>query len=467
MSDDGSMNRRELIEAAGLASVAGLTGLAGCSGDGGDSGDTDTPTDGGGGDTTTTGGGNGGSEYPELGNFPVEGDTVTLGFNVPQSGAYASEGNDELKAYRLAKMHLNNGGGWVDMWDDLSSGGILGKTVEETTGDTATDAKQASEHAKRMINRDDAIMISGGVSSAVAIAQSKVCQQEKVNFMACLTHSNATQGADCQRYSFREMHNAYMTGKALAPVLADEFGSDVSYYQMYADYTWGQSVRNSMDQFLKEQGWSNIKNVPTKLGASDFSTYMQDVPRDEADVLILTHFGGDAANSMPAAFSAGLDEDMEIVLPLYDKIAATAAKDNIGGVYGTVDWNWQRDEEYSNAFTDAFMNEYDSAPSYAARLAYTATMQYAAAVERADTFYPPEVIKELEGHSFSNTGIGEGRFEACDHQARRDVFVVQGRTPDEQTEDKLLKVVGRTDADTAGYGCDEGPAAKCELGPYE
>ena len=28
--------------------------------------------------------------------------TVTLGFNVPQSGAYADEGADELRAYKLA-----------------------------------------------------------------------------------------------------------------------------------------------------------------------------------------------------------------------------------------------------------------------------------------------------------------------------------------------------------------------------
>ncbi|MGY9049935.1 MAG: twin-arginine translocation signal domain-containing protein, partial [Rhodobacterales bacterium] len=30
------------------------------------------------------------------------GDTVTLGFNVPQSGPYADEGADELRAFELA-----------------------------------------------------------------------------------------------------------------------------------------------------------------------------------------------------------------------------------------------------------------------------------------------------------------------------------------------------------------------------
>jgi ABC-type branched-subunit amino acid transport system substrate-binding protein len=47
------------------------------------------------------------------GKIPAEtineptGSTVTLGFNVPQSGPYADEGADELRAYELAVEHLN------------------------------------------------------------------------------------------------------------------------------------------------------------------------------------------------------------------------------------------------------------------------------------------------------------------------------------------------------------------------
>lgn len=42
-------------------------------------------------------------------NAPTGG-TVTLGFNVPQTGPYADEGADELRAYELAVEHLNGGG---------------------------------------------------------------------------------------------------------------------------------------------------------------------------------------------------------------------------------------------------------------------------------------------------------------------------------------------------------------------
>ncbi|MDY6858810.1 MAG: twin-arginine translocation signal domain-containing protein, partial [Pseudomonadota bacterium] len=39
-------------------------------------------------------------------NEPTGG-SVTFGFNVPQTGPYADEGADELRAYELAVEHLN------------------------------------------------------------------------------------------------------------------------------------------------------------------------------------------------------------------------------------------------------------------------------------------------------------------------------------------------------------------------
>jgi ABC-type branched-subunit amino acid transport system substrate-binding protein len=214
--DNTSPNRRDVLKAAGAAGVAGLAGLAGCSGGGGGGGGGGDGGDGGGGggDGGNGGGGGGsGDDYPELGNYPVEGDEVVFGFNVPQSGSYSQEGADELRAYNLAVQHLNNGGGWVDEWDDLSGDGVLGKTVVSVEGDTATDPDTARQSASRMISRDEAIMVTGGSSSGVAIAVQQLCQEERVMFMACLTHSNDTTGPECVRYSFREMFNAYMTGK--------------------------------------------------------------------------------------------------------------------------------------------------------------------------------------------------------------------------------------------------------------
>ena len=450
-SNDSRLNRRDVIKAAGAAGTAGLAGLAGCSGGGGGGG-----------------GGGGESEYPELGNYPIEGDTATFGFNVPQSGPYASEGEDELRAYELAVDHLNNGGGWVDsQFDNLSGDGVLDYQIDSVSGDTATDADTARQSASRMIQRDDVIMVSGGSSSAVAIAVQELCQRENTLFMACLTHSNETTGANCVRYGFREMFNAYMTGQALAPVLRDEYGEDLQFYQLYADYSWGQTVQESMNQFLTETaGWSEVDSVATPLGTSDYSSYLSEAANSEADVLLLDHYGLDGATSVSQAVDAGLDQNMELVVPLYNRPMAQAAGGAIEGVFGTVAWDSQIDNTPSNEFTQVFQEEYDRVPSGPAQLAYSQTLQYAAAVERAGTFYPPEVIRQLEDFEYSNIGMGEETMRACDHQAQRDVPVVRGLSESQQSEGQYFEIINITSRDELGYACDAGPAAECELGEY-
>jgi branched-chain amino acid transport system substrate-binding protein len=108
-----------------------------------------------------------------IGNYPVKGSEVVLGFNVPQTGAYADEGADELRAYKLAVKHLNNGGGMLDTLkpSKLTGNGILGKKVTYVTGDTQTNADASRTSARRMIERDKVFMVTGGASSGMAIAQ--------------------------------------------------------------------------------------------------------------------------------------------------------------------------------------------------------------------------------------------------------------------------------------------------------
>ena len=124
-------------------------------------------------------------------NNPGDSGTVTLGFNVPQSGAYADEGADELRAYKLAVKHLNGegDGGMMNTLQPsaLKGNGILGKKVEYVTGDTQTKSDAARASAKRMIEKDGVVMVTGGSSSGVAIAVQGLCQDAGIIFMAGLT----------------------------------------------------------------------------------------------------------------------------------------------------------------------------------------------------------------------------------------------------------------------------------------
>lgn len=405
-------------------------------------------------------------------NAPT-GSSVTLGFNVPQTGPYADEGADELRAFELAVEHLNGegDGGMLNTFSSkaLQGNGILGKKVEFVTGDTQTKSDAARASAKSMIEKDGAIMISGGSSSGVAVAVQGLCQDAGVIFMAGLTHSNDTTGKDKKANGFRHFFNAYMSAAALAPVLQKLYGSDRKAYHLTADYTWGWTQEESIAAATEAMGWETVNKVRTPLAATDFSSYIAPVLNSGADVLVLNHYGGNMVNSLTNAVQFGLRDkqvngkNFEIVVPLYSRLMAKGAGENVKGILGSTNWHWSLQDEASQAFVKSFGTKYGFPPSQAAHTCYAQTLLYADACERAGTFNPCGVVEALEGFEFDGLGNGPTLYRAADHQCFKDVLVVKGKD-NPTSEFDLLEVVEVTPRAQVEYAPDHPMFAGGELG---
>ncbi len=406
-------------------------------------------------------------------NNPGDSGVVTLGFNVPQSGAYADEGADELRAYKLAVKHLNGegDGGMMNTMQpsELKGNGILGKKVEYVTGDTQTKSDAARASAKRMIEKDGVVMVTGGSSSGVAVAVQGLCQDAGIIFMAGLTHSNDTTGKDKKANGFRHFFNAYMSGAALGPVLEKNYGNDRRAYHLTADYTWGWTQEESIIASTEAIGWTTVEKVKTPVGAGDFSQYITPVLNSGADTLILNHYGKDMINSLTQAIQFGLKDkqvngkNFEIVVPLYSRLMAQGAGENVKGIFGSTNWHWSLSDAGSQAFVKSFGQEYGFPPSQAAHTCYVQTLLYADACERAGTFEPCEVVSALEGHKFDGLGNGPTEYRAGDHQCFKDVLVVKGKeNPSSQFD--LLEVVEVTPRAQVEYPVDHPMFAGGDLG---
>ncbi len=402
------------------------------------------------------------------------GDTVTLGFNVPQSGPYADEGADELRAYELAVEHLNGTGADNGMLETFSSkaltgNGILGKRVEFVTGDTQTKSDAARASARSMIEKDGAVMITGGSSSGVAVAVQALCQEAGVIFMAGLTHSNDTTGKDKRANGFRHFFNSYMSGAALAPVLENAYGAGRKAYHLTADYNWGYTTEQAIRESTEAIGWETVNAVKTPLGAGDFSSYLTPVLGSGADILVLNHYGGDMVNSLTNAVQFGLRDaqangtDFQIVVPLFSRLMARGAGENIKGIFGSTNWHWSLPDEASQAFVRSFGTKYGFPPSQAAHTCYAQALLYADAVERAGTFEPCAVVEALEDFEFDGLGNGPTLYRGADHQCFKDVLVVKGKENPESEFD-LLEIVEITPAEQVTYPPDHPQFAGGSLG---
>ena len=99
--------------------------------------------------------------------FPAFADTIKLGVFGPLTGDAAAMGQSERDAVELVVKRKND------------AGGIRGKKVEIVYGDDAGKPEEAVNVAKRLISRDEVLMLIGSMSSPASLAASQVARQEE------------------------------------------------------------------------------------------------------------------------------------------------------------------------------------------------------------------------------------------------------------------------------------------------
>lgn len=371
--------------------------------------------------------------YPPLGTYPegVKGDEVFIGIAQPISGPYSAAGKDTLYGNQLAIDLLNSGELAQDM-PELSGKGVLGKKLVYDVADTETKPNPAVQAQKRFINEKKAIMITGGFSSSTAVALEQLAQKEKVIFMTGPSGSNATTGKYCRRYGFRSQPSAYMASKALAPVLAKELGSNRKAAYLVADYTFGHTFFESMNEFTSAKGWTTVDKQLFPVGAQDYSSYLLNIANSGAEVLINLGAGGDLVASTQQAQQFGILQRMKYVVPnIGPFMAKELGAEVMQGVYGTMDFWWSLADKNSHAafFVKEFEKRHHYKPRWSAHEGFQQVVMWAVAVERAKTFYPPAVIKALESEKPVGTTLGDVYYRAGDHQLVRPVPVTVGKKP--------------------------------------
>ena len=410
------------------------------------------------------------ADQPPVGTWPAgaSGDSVFVGISLPRTGTYAVPGEDELKGAELALEHLNTGNELIRKISPNTKKGVLGKEVKHGVADSEAKPNTAVQAQTKFINDNKAIMIAGCVSSAEAVALNKLAQREHVIYLPLVSGSNDTTGKDCVRYSFRQCFYAQTAAAALTPVILKALGKNKKIAFLTPDYTYGHTVRQSFEESTKAQGgWSVATNQVCPLGAPDYSSYLLNIANSGADVFININFGNDAIQSLKQAKQFGVLDKMTLVMAYNTPfLARDVGPDLMQGVYASTDFWWTLGDRYPLAkeFVEAFEKKHNYKPDWSANTAYMSIALWAEAVERAGSFYPPDVIKAYEAGKHVQSTVGEVWFRPEDHQLVRPVIIVRGKkkadmkNPDDYYD--IIEVV-------PGEGLMQKPDAfGCHLGEY-
>lgn len=374
---------------------------------------------------------------------------IKLGLNYPSTGPYKVQGIAQAQGAQMAIDEIN------------AAGGVLGRSLEMVTANTASKPDKAVANVKKMAGQG-VDMLFGGSSSAVAIAAGKEAANHNLIYFGTLTYANEVTDEEAHKYMFRESYNAWMAAKALSFYLNQSLAGKKLFY-VTADYSWGHSTEASLRKFTNTEDpyiHGSVKVPFPRPRPADIDYALQQANASGADVLILIQFGEDMAAALAQSFRLGLKDKMQIVVPnLTLGMAKSAGAAALHNVIGAVPWSWKVPELYGHEkgqeFVESFRRLYRQNPSSSAASAYNIVYQYKEAVERANSTDTARVIKALEGHRYS--GIKDPQqWRDFDHQNIQSVYVVKGKAradvlKDEYHEDYfeiLLNIPGNTAAKT-------------------
>ncbi len=409
-------------------------------------------------------------DKPAMGTWPAgsQGDTVYLGAAVPLTGTYAVQGEDERKGMELAVEHINTNHELMKKLAPKINKGVNGKKVGFLSADSGAKPNQALQVEQSFINQNKVVLMIGSTSSSVAVALNKFAQREKILYMAGISGSNDTTGKDCVRYGFRQGYFGEMAANAIGPVLVKNFGKNRKAAFMTPDYTYGHTTTKSVaDYLIKEAGWTMVTNQVSPLGTQDFSQYLTNIANSGADFLVNVNWGRDAVLSCQQAKQFGLLPKMTLVIPYQIPfLAKEAGVDITQGVFACTEFWWTLEDKYPLAkmFVDAFQKKYGYRPEWGAENGYVSFAHWARMVTEANSFYPPDVIKQWEKGETIPSLLGDVHYRPEDHQCVRPVYVVRGKAKkDMKNPEDFWEIIEEVAGDKVIQPAD---AFGCKLGDY-
>jgi len=400
--------------------AAGAVGLAGC----------------GGGDGTETNGG----DTP---------DEVKIGMVQPLSGSLEAYGQIATRGF-----YTYFGYRGADIPSEISEGtesfDVDGTTYTVDLRDSGGDQTEAQNAASDMAG--DVTALAGGTSSASALAiANNVANQQGIPYMAGPAASvELTSSSDnCSQAVFRASETVAMDAQSGGKYVADE--TDIgSVYIYYADYSFGESVRDNYQRVLEENGVTVAGTQALPPGYdSDWPAQFDQATEAGVDAVI----GGFTVATLPAMLGTYLanDYDFRFAGGLGTRLAEAALGATLQGSLDELTADSIRESGLGPLTTRYHWNQYDNSIATDAnevhRDAYgtntdlftsgmfTGASSIVQAVETAGSSDPGDIVAELTGMSVDDTMKGEGgyQFQEYNNQARSAMTVVD-LVPTEDTE---------------------------------
>ena len=381
---------------------------------------------------------------------------LVIGLTMDASGQYGASGGEERLGAMMAIKEFND------------KGGVLGRRLEALHMDTETTPATGSRVAERMITRNEAAFLIGGLHSGVANAISQVAQKYGCVYFNTNSSSPTESGKDCHRTKFVWDGNG--TNFAHAIVKNAIKASGRNWVLLTNDYVWGHNTSKATRTLAEVNGAKIMDELMVPQNTRDFSSYLLKLQQMKPEVVAAAVGGDDIKALRQQVVQLGLHKRMAWINNQQDwPDVYGLGPDQIFGVFGTT-WYYRLDLPGVKEFVAAYQKQY---PGMAIRVpgnvylnGYMATRELLRCVEEAGSTNNIAVIKKLEGRKMAAADRLQ-HFDAwidpLTHHCQQTIYMASYNDAPAEKDDifKILTQVPPKDVE------DQAAPGACKLESYE
>jgi branched-chain amino acid transport system substrate-binding protein len=381
---------------------------------------------------------------------------LIIGLTMDASGQYGASGMDERLGAMLAIREFNE------------KGGVLGRRIEALHMDTETTPATGSRVAERLITRNEAAFLIGGVHSGVANAISQVAQKYGCVYFNTNSSSPTEAGRDCHRVKFVWDGNGTNFAHAIVKNAMKVNGRN--WVLLTNDYVWGHNTSKAMRGIIEANGGKVVDELMVPQNTRDFTSYLLKLQQIKPNV-IGTAVGGDDIKALrQQVVQTKLDKSYAWINNQQDwPDVYGLGPDSVFGVFGTT-WYYRLDLPGVKEFVARYQKTYPGVqikvPGNVFHNGYMATRELLRCVEEAGTTNNIAVIKKLEGRKMAAADRMQHHdawIDPVTHQVQQTIYMASYNDKPAEADD-----IFRIQANVSPQDVQDQDAAKaCKLESYE
>ena len=198
-------------------------------------------------------------------------DPIKIGILGPFSGSLAHNAGEMKKGMELALDKVN------------AAGGINGRPLEIVYGDSSCKPANGVAAVKKLLTRNDVLVVGGGYCSSVNIATSAIADQEKTPVVVAIAISPTITNRGL-KYVFRTSPNSPMFLLGINNWLAEiKKPKTVAFFMENSDY--GRDGQKIWQAQCEKIGAKVLDSFYFEIGATDFTTQISRLKQLKPDVV--------------------------------------------------------------------------------------------------------------------------------------------------------------------------------------